>query len=416
MSTSCDDFTPPKQLLSVAEAERALLDAVSPVAETEEVGLFDALGRVLARDLVARRTVPPAANSAMDGYAVRSADLKAPETRLAVGGRIPAGHVFDRPMAPGEALRIFTGAEIPAGADAVVMQESARLEDGHVWLPPIDSGTNIRPAGEDFSEGQVVLPAGKLLLPQDIGQAASAGHARLSVRRRLRVAFFATGDEVREPGSPPEPGTIVNSNSFVLSGLLRRLGCEPRYLGIIRDRRELVEAALARAAAEGADAILTSGGVSMGEEDHVKAAVETLGALNFWRISIRPGRPLAFGRVGEVPFIGLPGNPVSTMVTFLMFARPMLLKLAGARFVPVPRYPVVTDFDFTKKAGRLEWLRGHLVHEGGRLLARPYPADGSGVFSSVVASSGLIELAAEKAEVRRGETVDYLSFADLLGA
>ncbi|HXP96679.1 MAG TPA: gephyrin-like molybdotransferase Glp, partial [Telmatospirillum sp.] len=389
--------------------------AVTPIEAIETVPLFDAPGRVLAETLIARRTVPPADNSAVDGYAVRAADLVAPEVRLPIGGRIAAGQMLGRPTRSGEALRIFTGAPIPEGADTVILQENARLEEGSVWLPVVEKGANVRPAAEDFRQGDVILTAGKRLLPQDVGHASSAGYSVLPVRRRPRVALFATGDEVREPGGPVEPGTIVNSNSYVLHALLRRLGCEPLYLGIIKDREDLLRDALAKAADDGVDAILTTGGVSVGEEDHVKAAVEALGSLHFWRIAIRPGRPLAFGRIGAVPFIGLPGNPVAAMVTFLMFARPMLQKIAGCCPAPIQRYPVEADFDFAKKAGRREWLRGHLADQDGRLVARRFPNEGSGIFTSMVASSGLIELTEEMGSVKPGDIVDYLPFSELLG-
>jgi molybdopterin molybdotransferase len=415
MTQSCDIFSPPSQMLRYEEAEAALLAAVTPVEAVEMVPLFDATGRVLAKDLVARRTVPPADNSAVDGYAVRAADLSVSEVRLPIGGRIAAGQIFGRPVKAGEALRIFTGAPMPEGADTVVMQEYCRIEDGEVWLPSIAKGDNVRPAAEDFREGDVILTAGKRLLPQDVGYASSAGYALLPVRRRPRIALFATGDEVREPGNPVEPGTIVNSNSYVLHGLLNRMGCVPVYLGIIKDREADLREALARAAKDGADAILTTGGVSVGEEDHVKAAVEALGALHFWRIAIRPGRPLAFGRVGSVPFIGLPGNPVSAMVTFLMFARPMLQRIAGDLPIRAQRYPLAANFTFTKRPGRREWLRGHLVQNDGRLLAGRFPNEGSGIFTSVVASTGLIELSEEMGAVQVGDLVDYLPFSELLG-
>lgn len=416
MSRDCSAFAPPRPMMPFAEALAALQAAVQPVAGVETIGLFDALGRVLAQDVIARCTVPPADNSAVDGYAVRTADLTAEDNRLPVGGRVAAGQVLGRPIRSGEAVRIFTGAPIPEGVDAVFLQEDVRVDGAFVHLPRIASGANIRPAAEDFAAGDVVLPAGKRLLPQDLGHAASAGHAALSVVRRPRVAFFATGDEVREPGDVARPGSIVNSNSFVLHGLLSRFGCEPRYLGIVPDRHDVLVQALAKAEADGADAIMTTGGVSMGEEDHVKAAVEELGALNFWRIAIRPGRPIAFGRVGQVPFIGLPGNPVAAMVTFLMFARPLLLRLAGAELRPVRSYPAIADFAFKKKPGRREWLRGR-VDRGpdGRLMANRFPNEGSGIFTSMVVSSGLIELPEDAGNVAPGDVVDFLPFSELLG-
>ncbi|MDR3437059.1 gephyrin-like molybdotransferase Glp [Telmatospirillum sp.] len=416
MSANCDAFTPPKQMLPFAEATAALQAAVRPVEAVESVPLFEAVGRVLAGGLSALRTVPPADNSAVDGYAVRAIDLVAPEVRLPIGGRIAAGQVLGRSVRPGEALRIFTGAPIPDGADTAIPQENCRLDGDSVWLPQVERGANVRPAGEDFLSGDIILPAGKRLLPQDVGHAAAAGYAELSVRRRPRIAFFATGDEVREPGQPAEPGTIVNCNAFVLHGLLQRLGCEPLYMGIIRDREVLLRDALAKAAADGVDAIMTTGGVSMGEEDHVKAAVEALGALNFWRIAIRPGKPLAFGRVGSVPFIGLPGNPVSAMVTFLMLARPLLQTIAGVVSQAIEGYPVRADFSFDKKVGRREWLRGSLYRGAdGGVWTRRFPNEGSGVFTSMVASSGLIELPEDLEGVAHGDTVSFLPFSELLG-
>jgi len=412
---SRDAFAPGKDTLTTEEAIAALVAAIRPVSEVETVPLFEADGRVLAEDLVALRTVPASDNSAVDGYAVRVADLGGDEVRLPVGGRIAAGHPLGRAIRPGEALRIFTGAPIPAGVDAVIPQENARAEDGAVWLPATPAGANLRPAGEDFLRGEVVLPAGKVLLPQDIGHAASAGHPTLTVRRRPRVALFATGDEVCEPGRDTGPECTVNSNMYTLFGLVRRLGCQPIYLGILPDRPAALSAALAEAAGSGIDAIITTGGVSIGEEDHVKAVVESLGALHFWRIAIRPGRPLAFGRVGLVPFLGLPGNPVAAAVTFLMFARPLLRQLAGATQRPPQPIPVPADFAFKKRAGRREWLRGTLAtDESGRLVARRYPKEGSGVFSSMVASTGLIELREESGAIKPGDIVHYIAFSDLL--
>lgn len=415
MSHDCDAFQPPRELLTYAEALSALSDAVRPVEGTETVSLFDASGRILAEDLRACWTVPPTDNSAVDGYAVRSADLAASGACLPVGGRVPAGQVLGRAIVPGEVVRIFTGAPVPDGVDAVIPQENCRVDEGGVWLPLVPSGANIRRRGEDFHDGEVVLPAGRRLQPQDIGLAAAAGHARLTVCRRPRIAYFATGDEVREPGEPLGPGAIVNSNAYIVDALLRRLGCEPRYLGIIRDRFELVRDALAGAAAAGVDAILTTGGVSTGEEDHVKAAVEALGALNFWRIAIRPGRPLAFGRIGAVPFIGLPGNPVAATVTFLMFARPLLRILSGARPRPEAAQWVPADFSVVKKAGRREWLRGSLrAGPDGLFRAVSFPNQGSGVLTSMVASSGLIVLPEELTTVSPGDLVEFLPFSALL--
>ncbi len=404
-------------VLTADEAIKALTDAGMPVGLTERVSLFEAYGRVLAQDVTARFTVPPADNSAMDGYALRAADLGPDGGTLPVTGRVAAGHVLGRPLAAGEAVRIFTGAPIPDGADTVVPQENVVADDGRVCFPAVRKGANVRPAGEDFRQGDVLLKAGKRLLPQDVGQAASAGYADLLVHRRPVVALFATGDEVREPEEADLPGTIINSNAYVLAGLLQGLGCECRYLGILPDDPQVLRSSLSQAVADGCDALLTSGGVSLGEEDHVKTAVEALGRLDFWRISIRPGRPLAFGRVGDVPFIGLPGNPVAAMVTFLMFARPFLQRLCGTQAtMPVGQVVPMAEAAKGKKAGRREWLRGSLEKgEDGVMRARPYVSDGSGVFSSVVRSGGLIQLHEDMADVKAGDSVLFLPFADFMG-
>lgn len=415
-TTPHDAFAPTRDSLGTEEAIAAMLAAIRPVEGCETVGLFEADHRVLAVDVVARRSVPPLANSAVDGYAVRTADLGAEETRLPVAGRVAAGQSLGRAIRPGEAIRIFTGAPLPEGVDAVIPQEVARPEEQAVWLPRARPGTNCRPAGEDFAAGEVVLSAGKRLGPQDCAHAAAAGHAELTVHRRPVVALFATGDEIREPSAPDAAAFTINSNAYALHGLIARLGCEPRYLGIVPDREVTLREVLAHAAAGGADMLLTTGGVSVGEEDHVKPAVAALGALHFWRIAIRPGRPLAFGRVGDVPFLGLPGNPVASWVTFLIFARPMLLRLAGAEATRPRRYTLPAAFSFRKRPGRREWLRGSLAEEThGRLMVHRFPNEGSGIFSSVVSSSGLIELPEALVEVRPGDPVAFLPFAELLG-
>ncbi len=409
-------FAPAKDPLSADDAIAALVKAVAPVDGTETLPLFDCYGRVLADDLVALRTVPPAANSAVDGYGVRTADLSADETCLPVGGRIAAGHPFDRAIRAGEALRIFTGAPIPDGMDAVIPQENASAEGESVWLPSAPVGSNIRPAGEDIAAGSVILKAGKTLLPHDVGYAASAGHPVLTVRRRPRVALFATGDEVCEPGCDTGPASTVNSNMYTLFGLVRSVGCDPHYLGILPDDPDALKTALDQAAHSNIDAILTTGGVSIGEEDHVKAAVEALGSLHFWRIAIKPGRPLAFGRIHKAPFIGLPGNPVAAAVTFMIFARPLLQRLAGADDRPPQRIPILADFTYKKKPGRREWLRGTVaIDSQGRLTAHRFPNEGSGILTSLVVSTGLIELSEDQGPVAPGDTVTYIPFSELQG-
>ena len=415
---ACDAFAPGKDTLKADEAIAALVDAISPVEGTESVALMDCYGRVLAQDVVALRTVPASDNSAVDGYAIRTSDYKGKtegECLFPIGGRIAAGHTLGRDFVPGECLRIFTGAPIPCGVDAVIPQENTRAEGDKIWLPIVPKGSNVRPAGEDFAKGTVILTAGKVLLPQDAGHAASAGHPTLTVRRRPRVVLFATGDEVCEPGQDKGPESTVNSNMYTLFGLVRRLGCDPLYLGILPDNPETLKAALDKAAKSGVDAIVTTGGVSIGEEDHVKAAIEALGAIHFWRIAIRPGRPLAFGRIGSVPFIGLPGNPVAAAVTFMMFARPLFQRLAGATQRPPQRIPVAADFSYKKKPGRREWLRGSItLNSTGGLTAQRFPNEGSGIFTSMVVSRGLIELDEETGPVKPGDTVHYIPFTELL--
>lgn len=419
---AADAFAPGKDMLRTAEALERLTAAVSPVDGLEQVDLTEALNRVLAQGVVAARAVPPHDNAAVDGYAVYHADLSADgDVTLPVTGRIAAGHVLDRPAVRGEALRIFTGAPVPPGPDTILPQEVCTAHDGAtgdgtVTLPPVKAGANLRKAGEDIQPGDVILPAGRRLRPQDIGLAASIGVGGLTVRRRVRVAVFSTGDEVRDPvaGQDAGPGAIYDSNRFVLMGLVRNLGCEVVDLGIVRDEADAVRATLAKGG-EQADMIVTSGGVSTGDTDHVKGAVEALGALNFWRIAIRPGRPLAFGHVAGTPFIGLPGNPVASMLTFMVFARPLLLRLMGAEDKAPLTFPAVADFSFKKRVGRREWLRAHLHRDAtGRLIVSRYPREGSGILTSMVVSDGLAELPEDLPAVEPGTILDVLPFSEVL--
>jgi len=399
-------------LLSFDEALQKLLAAARPVAETEDADTVSAIGRTLARAQASGIVVPPLDNSAMDGYAVRLADIPAAGTRLAVAQRIPAGSV-GTPLAAGTAARIFTGAPVPAGADAVVMQELCEhagegiVQVNHVPRP----GENIRRAGEDIRHGAEILAAGVRLAPQDIGLAASVGLARLPVFRRLRVAVFFTGDELSMPGEALKPGGIYNSNRYTLRGLLAALGCEVRDLGIVPDSLEATRAAL-REAAAASDVIITSGGVSVGEEDHVKAAVQAEGALDLWKIAIKPGKPLAFGKVSlrDTAFIGLPGNPVSTFVTFLMLVRPFLLACQGAR-VTAPRGLMMrADFDWPSPDRRREFLRVHINNDGGLDL---FPNQSSGVLTSCAWADGVVDNPPAQA-VARGELVRFIPFSELL--
>jgi molybdopterin molybdotransferase len=413
LSDDCFAFGGP--LMSVEAARTLLAERVGPVAGIESAGLAEALGRVLAEDVAAPIDVPPYDNSAVDGYAVRFADLSPDsETVLPVIARVAAGSVPGALDPAGKAVRIFTGAPMPEGCDTVLMQEDCRAADGAVVLRPgIKRGANRRKAGEDIQAGSTILLAGRRLKPQDIGLLASVGHTQVAVRRPLRVAVFSTGDEVTEPGRPLEPGHIYDANRFTLTALLRKLGAAVTDFGILRDRPAELRAALAQAA-EAHDLIVTSGGVSTGEEDHVKAAVEALGSLYAWRMAIKPGRPVALGQVGAVPFIGLPGNPVAAMITFFCLGRPLIERLSGARVSELMAFRVRADFDYKKKEGRREYVRVRLeARADGLPSAVKFERDGAGILSSMVACDGLVQLHEDITRIEPGAAVDYLPFSEL---
>ena len=398
-------------MLSVTEAIATLVQAADRLVGVEAIALIEGLGRTLAADVVATIDVPPADNSAMDGYALRHADWTDESRALPLSQRIAAGSA-PAPLAPGTAARIFTGAEIPAGADTVVMQEHCEGTDAGVRLLRLpEHGANIRRRGQDIVSGQRVLSAGHRLRPQDLGLAASLGVARVAVYRRLRVAILSTGDELVEPGEEAGPGRIYNSNRFTLQGQLTAWGFEAVDLGMVPDEPGAVRAAMLHAAQD-SDVIITSGGVSVGEEDHDKAAVQAEGALDLWKIAIKPGKPLAFGKVSprDTAFIGLPGNPVSTCVTFLMLVRPFLLACQGAR-VTAPRGLMMrADFDWPKPDRRREFLRVRINHDGGLDL---FPNQSSGVLTSCAWADGLVDNPPAQA-VRRGELVRFIPFSELL--
>ena len=405
---------PTTPLLSMDEALDHMLGAASTVAETEHVLATEALGRVLAESLVSTVAVPPLDNSAMDGYAVRAAELNAlGDTKLPVSQRIAAGSVGE-PLAQGTAARIFTGAPVPPGADAIVMQELTTGEDGAVTFhKAVAPGTSIRRAGEDIAVGATVLSAGTRLAAQHLGLAASIGVARLPVYRRLRVATFFTGDELVTPGEPLGPGQIYNSNRYTINTLLKALGCEVIDLGTVPDDLQATVAVLDEAARQ-ADLIITSGGMSVGEEDYVKAAVEQRGKLDMWRIAVKPGKPLAFGSVGQAAFIGLPGNPVSVFVTFCLFARPFILRMQGALNVVPTSYWVEADFDWGRPDKRREFLRARLNRDGtGKTSVTLFPNQGSGVLTSTVWGDGLVEVPADTT-IARGQLVKFIPFSELV--
>jgi molybdopterin molybdotransferase len=405
-----------KPLMPVAEALDFLLAAARPVDGVETVPTLEANGRVLAADQASTLDVPGADNTQMDGYAVRAADCASGAATLTVAQRIPAGSVGSF-LAPGTAARIFTGALIPDGADAVVMQEQCELDGDRVTVRHApQSGEWIRRRGEDVRAGAVILPAGARLRSQELGLAASVGLAQLPVRRRVRVAVFFTGDELAMPGEPLQPGAIYNSNRFTLRGLLENFGCEFTDYGIVPDSLQATRDTL-RAAAREHDLIITSGGVSVGEEDHIKPAVEAEGRLNMWQIAVKPGKPLAFGEVrrdaeggGAAFFLGLPGNPVSSFVTFLLFVRPFLLRLQGVSGDVGPKAIAMrADFDWPKPDRRNEFLRARINEQGGLEL---FPNQGSGVLTSTVWADGLIDCPPGQA-IARGDTVRFIPFAFL---
>jgi molybdopterin molybdotransferase len=409
-SFSCvDDYDP--ESLSVDNARRIVLDTLQPVAGHERVFIRQALGRVLAADVISPVDVPAHDNSAMDGWAVRHADLAAAgETRLKQIGTAFAGRAFEGKVGAGETVRIMTGAVMPAGADTVVIQEVVKVEEGAVVIPAGQrQGQNARRAGEDLRAGMAAIAAGKLLRPAEIGIVASLGIAEVSVRRRVRVALFSTGDELCSIGTPLFPGAVYDSNRYTLWGMLRRLGCEVIDMGVVKDEPAALEAAF-REAAGCADAIVTSGGVSVGEADFIKQLMAQLGEVAFWKIAMKPGRPMAFGRIGEEGegawLFGLPGNPVAVMVTFYQFVRPALLKLMGMDPVPeFPSFPARCVEPMKKGRGRTEFQRGVLFQEGGEWCVRPTGHQGSGILSSMAKADCFIVLEPEREKVGAGDTV-----------
>ncbi|PWB40758.1 MAG: molybdopterin molybdenumtransferase MoeA [Rhodocyclales bacterium] len=412
---SCADGYDPESL-SVEQARKLILGLVEPVAGTERLFVRNALGRVLAEDVLATANVPGHDNSAMDGYAVRFADLAAEgDTVLRLAGTAFAGRAFEGRVEAGQCVRIMTGGVIPEGADTVVIQEVVRAENDRIVVPPKQrQGQHIRRAGEDLRAGTPAIRAGKLIRPAELGLIASLGVAEVNVRRRLRVAFFSTGDELCSVGTPLKEGEVYDSNRYTLFGMLTRLGCEAIDLGVVRDEPAALEAAFRRAAAQ-ADAILTSGGVSVGEADFIRGMMGKLGEVAFWKIAMRPGRPMAFGKINDAWLFGLPGNPVAVMVTFYEFVREALLKMMGVSPIePLPQFRVPCVTPLKKRPGRSEFQRGILFRENGEWKVRVTGTQGSGVLRSMSEANCIIVVEHERGNVEPGELVGVQPFEGLV--
>jgi molybdopterin molybdotransferase len=415
LSDDCFAFGGP--MMSVDEAVAVIAARVTAVQDVETVSLIEADGRILAADILAPLPLPPFTNSAVDGYAVRSGDLSLRgEQAFPVEGRVQAGASPHEPIRPGQAVRIFTGAPMPEAADTVFMQEDVRIDaEGRVVLPAgLKPGANVRPAGEDIESGHRALRSGQRLRPQDVALAAAFGLTHIEVRRRIRVAVFSTGNELVSPGSPRAAAQLFDSNRFMLMAMLKRLGCEVSDLGIVSDDRASLADGLKKVAGTH-DLILTTGGVSTGEEDHVKSGVESVGTLVLWRMAIKPGRPVAMGIIDGTPFIGLPGNPVASFVTFVHVVRPTVLALAGAAQQHLVPMPVRAAFTYKKKIARREYVRVNLRKgEDGVLEAVKFPREGAGLLSSLVDTDGLVELGEAIERVEPGQTVGFLAYASLV--
>ncbi len=413
---SDDCFAFGGSLLGIDAARRMIFERVTPVAGIEQVPLRQALGRTLAETIAAPIAVPGYDNSAVDGYAVRFDDLDAARpTTLRCVDRIAAGHDPAGALIPGVAARIFTGAILPEGADVVIMQEDCERDGDRVTIRPgIKRGANTRTAGEDVALGALALAAGRRLGPADLGLLAALGFVGVPVRRKLSVALLSTGDEVREPGETLRRGQIHDANRFILAGMLERLGVEAADLGIVRDDEQSLGDTL-RQAAEENDLIVTSGGVSTGEEDHVRTAIANHGSLYFWRLAIKPGRPVAMGQIGATPLAGLPGNPVAALLTFALVARPMIEALGATTPYVARRFRVVSDFAYKKRAGRREYVRVSLDQAGAGLAkARRFHKEGAGMLTSLTETDGLVELSEETTRLEPGTEVDFVSYNELI--
>jgi len=407
-TVSCIDGYDP-DALSVDKARAAILACITPVSQGESVSIRDALGRILAQEIVPQINVPAHDNSAMDGYAVRFSDLEKPLKEI---GTALAGKPFHGKVGAGECVRIMTGAVMPAGTDTVVIQEIVRKEGDRVIVPPGQKAKqNVRYAGEDLQKGKPVLGDGKLLRPAELGLIASLGIGELKVKRRLRVALFATGDELASIGTPLKDGEVYDSNRYTVHGMLSQLGVEIIDLGVVRDDPAALEKAFILASKQ--DAIITTGGVSVGEADFIRQMMAKLGEVLFWKIAMRPGRPMAFGRIGNAYLFGLPGNPVAVMVTFYAFVRDALLHLAGRTDEALPLLQVTSSMPLRKVPGRTEYQRGVLFKEQGQWKARTTGQQGSGVLRSMSEANCFIVLELERGPVKAGETVSVQLFEGL---
>lgn len=411
-----DCFAFGNRLMTTHEALDQINNQTKIIVDVEDLALEKTIGRILAKDVVSSRAVPGHDNSAVDGFAVCFDDLsKNKDTRLPISGRIIAGHPLKKETVSGTAYRIFTGAPMPKGTDTVLMQEDCQKEGSIVTIPSgIKKGANRRFSGEDIKKGSVVLKSGKRLKAQDIGLAASIGCSTLCLYKPLRVALFSTGDEICNLGETLSTSCIYDANRYSIGALLHQLGCNINDLGILTDKLDVIKDSL-NVAAKKNDVIITTAGVSTGEEDHIRQAVSALGQIHFWRLAIRPGRPIALGQIGKKPFIGLPGNPVAAMITFMRFARPALLLMNGAKNVEPRFFKVTANFDYLKKTGRREWVRALLeTDKKGELQAKKFPKSGAGILSSMVAADGLVELSEEIMHVKKGDMVDFLPFSEVI--
>ncbi|MCK4743178.1 MAG: molybdopterin molybdotransferase MoeA [Sulfuriflexus sp.] len=406
-------YNPNEKMLTTDEAIQFLLERSKVTEQVETIKILDALDRVLAQSITSTLNVPPLDNSAMDGYVTRFSDLNSDgETTLAISQRIAAGYVGDK-LEEGTAARIFTGAPVPEGADTIIMQEQCQQQDDTVVISgKINKGDHIRRAGEDIVQGSEVMSIGQKLRPQDMGLIASVGIDEIKVFKNITVAIFSTGDELLMPGEAVRPGKIYNSNRYTLTGMLQKVGCDIIDLGCIPDDLDATVTAMEKAA-EQADLIMTTGGVSVGEEDYIKIAIDKLGSIEMWRVAMKPGKPVAFGEVSKTPFIGLPGNPVSVFVTFCLFARPVIRTMQGCSEVLPRKMQVTSGFDWARKGPRREFVRGQLVmDEQGQQRAQTYSSQSSGVLTSTTWAQGLIEIP-ENTSFEKGAVINWLDFSEL---